>query len=192
MIKTKAMDYAERFEVPEFTCSKGWMDKFAKRHLIKMHRIHGEAGSADIEAIAIDKPSLRETIDKYELRDIYNFDETALFYTAAPRTTISTVGFSGWKDNKKRLTLGFVCNADGSDKWNDIVFIGHARRPNCFSIHQKKQDASAHGFSLYHYNVNAWMTKKIFLTFLRRFDRSMKAQGRNVLLLLDNFSGHDR
>ena len=34
------------------------------------------------------------------------------------------------------------------------------------------------------------MTKSIFHVFLRRFDRSMKAQKRKVLLILDNFSGH--
>ena len=34
------------------------------------------------------------------------------------------------------------------------------------------------------------MTKVIFRHFLRRFDSAMKARSRKVLLLLDNFSGH--
>jgi hypothetical protein len=43
---------------------------------------------------------------------------------------------------------------------------------------------------MYHHNSNAWMTKVLFFSFLRSFDRFMMAQNRKVLLLLDNFSGH--
>ena len=190
LIKLKATLFAERIGIQDFQASHGWMQKFGKRHGIKMNRIHGEAGSADISAMEIDKASIKESIDRFALKDVYNFDETALFYAAPPRSTISRLGFSGWKENKKRLTLGMICNADGTDKWQDILIIGHARRPYCFSKHQKRLEASDHGFNMYHHNSNAWMTKSIFYFFLRRFDRSMKAQNRKVLLLLDNFSGH--
>ncbi|OAD71747.1 Homeodomain-like DNA binding domain-containing transcription factor, partial [Phycomyces blakesleeanus NRRL 1555(-)] len=170
--------------------SQGWMEKFGKRHYIKMNRIHGEAGSTDIESLQIDKAAIKEKIEAYSACDIYNFDETVLFYAAPPRTTISCQKFSGWKENKKWLTVGLLCNADGTDKWSDILMIGHARRPNCFNKNNKKQEAVDHGFSMYHYNSNDWMTRSIFHVFLHRFDRSMKAQNCKVLLILDNFSGH--
>lgn len=152
--------------------------------------MHGEAGSAEMELLDMDKAKLRETIDKYALKDIYNFDETAVFYAAPPRTTISSQGFSGWKDSKKRLTVGILCNADGSDKWFDPFIIGHARRPDCFKKGKTRCEASDHGFLQYWHNTNAWMTKKIFLGILRRFDRAMQHKKRKVLLLLDNFCGH--
>ena len=139
LIKLKATLFAERIGIQDFQASHGWMQKFGKRHGIKMNRIHGEAGSADISAIEIDKASIKESIDRFALKDIYNFDETALFYAAPPRSTISRLGFSGWKENKKRLTLGMICNADGTDKWQDILIIGHARRPYCFSKHRRDQ-----------------------------------------------------
>ncbi|OAD66156.1 Homeodomain-like DNA binding domain-containing transcription factor, partial [Phycomyces blakesleeanus NRRL 1555(-)] len=188
--KTKATIFAERIGVKNFSASQGWMEKFGKRHCIKMNRIHGEAGSTDIESLQIDKAAIKEKIEGYSACDIYNFDETALFYAAPPRTTISHQKFSGWKDNKKRLTVGLLCNADGMDKWSNVLMIGHARRPNCFNKNNKKQEASDHGFSMYHYNSNAWMTRSIFHVFLRCFDHAMKAQKRKVLLILDNFSGH--
>ncbi|OAD77057.1 hypothetical protein PHYBLDRAFT_109684 [Phycomyces blakesleeanus NRRL 1555(-)] len=131
------------------------MKKFGKRHSIKMNRIHGEAGSTDIESLQINKAAIKEKIEGYSACDIYNFDETALFYAAPPRTTISHQKFSGWKDNKKRLTVGLLCNVDGMDKWSDVLMIGHARRPNCFNKNNKKQEASDHEFSMYHYNSNA-------------------------------------
>ncbi|OAD67401.1 Homeodomain-like DNA binding domain-containing transcription factor [Phycomyces blakesleeanus NRRL 1555(-)] len=160
LIKTKATIFAERIGVKNFSASQGWMEKFGKRHCIKMNRIHGEAGSTDIELLQIDKAAIKEKIEGYSARDIYNFDETALFYAAPPRTTISHQKFSGWKDNKKRLT------------------------------NNKKQEASDHGFSMYHYNSNAWMTRSIFHVFLCRFDHAMKAQKHKVLLILNNLSGY--
>ena len=191
MIHQKATDYAERLGIEGFKGSNGWMHRFAMRNSLKMHRIHGEAGSADTTAVDIDKEKIRDIMAKYERQDIYNFDETALFYTAAPRTTIAHGSFSGIKENKKRLTVGLICNADGTDKWLEPLLIGHAKKPDCFknSI-GKRLSAADHGFSLYFNNQNAWMTKVIFQYFLRRFDRSMVAKKRKVLLLLDNFAGH--
>ncbi|OAD79390.1 Homeodomain-like DNA binding domain-containing transcription factor, partial [Phycomyces blakesleeanus NRRL 1555(-)] len=151
--------------------SQGWMEKFGKRHCIKMNRIHGEADSTDIESLQIDKAAIKEKIERYSACDIYNFDETALFYAVPPRTTISHQKFSGWKENKKRLTVGLLCNANGTDKY-------------------KKQEAVDHGFSMYHYNSNTWMTQSIFHVFLCCFDRSMKVQNCKVLLILNNFYGH--
>ncbi|OAD76749.1 hypothetical protein PHYBLDRAFT_109106, partial [Phycomyces blakesleeanus NRRL 1555(-)] len=151
---------------------------------------YGETGSTDIESLQIDKAAIKEKIKAYSTCDIYNFDETALFYAAPSRTTISRQKFSGWKENKKRLTVGLLCNANGTDKWSDILMIGHARRPNCFNKNNKKQEAVDHGFSMYYYNSNVWMTQSIFHVFLCHYDHSMKAQNRKVLLILDNFSGH--
>ncbi|OAD68446.1 Homeodomain-like DNA binding domain-containing transcription factor [Phycomyces blakesleeanus NRRL 1555(-)] len=154
--------------VKDFSASQGWMEKFGKHHCIKMNRIHGEAGSTDIELLQINKAAIKEKIEGYSARDIYNFDETALFYAALPRTTISHHKFSGWKENKKRLTVGFLCNANETDKWSEILIIGHARRPNCFNKNNKKQKTVDHRFSIYHYNT----------------------QNHKALLILDNFSDH--
>ncbi|OAD81104.1 hypothetical protein PHYBLDRAFT_103533, partial [Phycomyces blakesleeanus NRRL 1555(-)] len=126
---------------------------------------HGEAGSTDIESLQIDKAAIKEKIERYSAPDIYNFDETALFYTAPLRTTISHQKFSGWKDKKKHLAVGLLYNADEMYKWSNVLMIGHARRLNCFNKNNKKQEASDHGFSMYHYNSNAWMTRSIFHVF---------------------------
>ncbi|OAD67397.1 Homeodomain-like DNA binding domain-containing transcription factor, partial [Phycomyces blakesleeanus NRRL 1555(-)] len=96
--------------------SQGWMEKFGKRHCIKMDRIYGEAGSTDIELLQIDKTAIKEKIESYSACNIYNFNEAALFYAISPRTTISHQKFSGWKENKKQLTVDFLCNANGTDK----------------------------------------------------------------------------
>ena len=41
---------------------------------------HGEEASVDEDVIATAIPKLRELLEKYDLKDIYNMDETGLFY----------------------------------------------------------------------------------------------------------------
>ncbi|OAD74876.1 hypothetical protein PHYBLDRAFT_111325, partial [Phycomyces blakesleeanus NRRL 1555(-)] len=188
--KTKATIFAERIGVKDFNASQVRMEKFGKCYDIKMNQIHDKAGLTDIELLQIDKTAIKEKIEVYSACDIYKFDETVLFYAAPPRKTISYQKFSGWKGNKKWLTVNLLCNANGTDKWSDILIISHARRQNCFNKNNKKQEAVDHRFFMYHYNNNAWMTRSIFHVFFHHFDHSMKAQNCKVLLILDNFSGH--
>lgn len=189
MIQTKASNFAWQIGINDFKASNGWMHRFAKRNSLKMHHLHGEASSADQSTMEADIDRIASTIERYDKENIFNFDETALFFKAAPRSTIAKKGFAGWKEQKKRITVGLLCNADGSIKWEPLI-IGHAKRPDAFKINGKPRDATDHGFNFYYHNSNAWMTKRIFHTFIRRFDRAMKARQRKVLLLLDNFNGH--
>jgi len=63
---------------------------------------------------------------------------------------------SGKKSNKFRLTLGFACNADGSE-WLPIFFIGKSKQPRCF----KNSSPQQQGF-YYRNNKTAWMTSGLF------------------------------
>ena len=91
----------------------------------------------------------------------------------------------GIKQKKTRLTYAFTVNAEGSDFRKPIV-IGSAWRPRCFA----KRAGTALGFD-YHANAKAWMTMTLFEGWLTAWDAELGAQGRKVLLLLDNFSGHN-
>ncbi|XP_074373781.1 CENP-B homolog protein 2-like [Apium graveolens] len=67
-------------EANSFECSNGWLEKFKQRHAIKSFRRFGESGSVDMEKIESILPSIREELDKWAWKDIYNMDETGLFY----------------------------------------------------------------------------------------------------------------
>lgn len=87
---------------------------FAKKQCLKMYRLlHEEASSTDLDAIQVDMDRVISIIEKYDKKDIFNFDEIAIFYTAPPRTTIAQQGFAGWKQEKCR-TAGLLGNSDGS------------------------------------------------------------------------------
>jgi len=62
--------------------SDGWLAWFKARHNLKNRKQHGEAASADPEAVEQDQQRLQGLITEcgYRLHDIFNMDETGLFY----------------------------------------------------------------------------------------------------------------
>ena len=106
-------------------------------------------------------------IKDYHPDDIYNADETDLFYKAVPSRTYQ------YKDKpsddikvcEKRLSLLFCCNMSGTDKLKPIV-IGNFENPRCF-----KNINKANLTAFYRYNKKAWMTGLIWLECL---DKSNK------------------
>jgi len=63
-----------------FEFSNGWLESFKNRRNIKSYCCFGESGSANMAVIEESLPQIRLTLDQYEQRDIYNMDETGLFY----------------------------------------------------------------------------------------------------------------
>ena len=91
---------------------------------------------------------------------------------------------SGVKGKKIRLTYAFTSNADGSEKLQPFI-IGKAARPRAFN----KQSGAQLGF-YYRNNAKAWMTAHLYQDWIEKWDRKLQAEGRKILLLQDNFSGH--
>jgi hypothetical protein len=63
-----------------FEFSNGWLEAFKNRRDIKSYRRFGEFGSANMAVIEESLPQICLTLDQYEWRNIYNMDETGLFY----------------------------------------------------------------------------------------------------------------
>jgi hypothetical protein len=88
------------------------------------HKISVESTDALLESL----PSL---LGGYEPRDIYNADETGLFFNVLPDRTLAHKAESchGGKYSKNRLTVLLCVNSDGSDKQVPIV-IGKSPKPS--------------------------------------------------------------
>ncbi|CAK4672727.1 unnamed protein product, partial [Aphanomyces euteiches] len=86
---------------------------FQKRHNLRLRTRSDEALSMTNEAIETGRAWLRQVLSEFSLRDTFNFDETALFYRALPKKSISAIANSGFKNDKSRITLGLGANADG-------------------------------------------------------------------------------
>ena len=190
ILKAKAHDIWTR--LPQYSqeqepkWSNGWLDRFKKRHNIKEYKQHGEGASADTtsqEAI-IQMENLRAECEQYALKDRFNMDETGLFWKLQPDRSLATQQTSRGKKSKDRITIALTCNADGSEKLEPWI-IGHSKNPRCLKHIKNRSNLRI----VYEYNKSKWMTGEICERFLRWFDNKM--HGRKVILLLDNFSGHE-
>lgn len=111
--------------IPEF--SAGWLTRFKQRYHIKSRIQHGEAQSVSPDA---DKEMevIREIATLYSENDIYNMDETGLFWRMTPSRGLSTQSQPGVKKIKSRVTLVFCCNASGNNRFRPWI-LGNAKKP---------------------------------------------------------------
>ena len=63
--------------------SHGWLAKWKKRHGVFSVHLHGEAGGAHQQGVARAQRELPDTLSHYRPDDIFNFDETGLYYRQA-------------------------------------------------------------------------------------------------------------
>jgi hypothetical protein len=113
-------------------------------------------------------------LEGYEPRDVYDADETGLFFNVLPERTLAYKGETchGGKHFKDRLTVLLCVNSDGSDKQGPIV-IGKSLKPRCFKEGKKLPIK-------YHANSKAWMATEIFCSFLHSLDTQVGVQKKKV------------
>ncbi len=63
----------------------GWLDSFKKRCGLKEFKRHGEAASANLDDVTADRNRIQKFLakEKYALGDIFNMDETGLFWAVS-------------------------------------------------------------------------------------------------------------
>ncbi|CAI6007974.1 unnamed protein product [Closterium sp. NIES-65] len=140
-----------------------------------------------MQAVTTARLWLPELIKYLEVspKDLFNFDETALFPACQPRKTWANDAPVGGKAAKDRVTVAFLCNADGSQMFRPMV-ISKVRRP---------RDLNENGFDpepyvYWRYNKRGWMTSEIFMAFIESLNATFFAEERQVVLLVDNVSSH--
>ena len=67
--------------------------------------MHGEASSAPLENLGAMREKLRQTLKDFAPENIFNCDETGLFWKMKPSRTISDGPVSGIKQSKDRVTF---------------------------------------------------------------------------------------
>ena len=73
----------------DFKASNGWLEHFKKRFGLRQTRIVGKAGDVPITTIKAWMEWLPETIQGYSADDIWNIDESGLFFKALPDTGLA-------------------------------------------------------------------------------------------------------
>ncbi|XP_017624694.1 CENP-B homolog protein 2-like [Gossypium arboreum] len=185
MIQTKAKDWMRRLiphALSEFNFSIGWLEQFKARRGIKSYRIFGESGSVDLENIEDTLPQIRAKLESFDWKDIYNMDETSLFYRLQADHSLATKQLEGRKKDKERFIVVVCYNGNGSDKVSLWVIGKFAR---CFK-HVNIDNLNCH-YRAKKKSMDDWIA---FSRFCSLFDARMT--GRNVLLIVDNCPAHPK
>ena len=93
-----------------------WVDRWKKRNAIASKKMHGESQSADKNAAADWVQNQLELIrQEFSDDNIFNADETALFWKLMPDRTLAFKGEKcrGGKHSKERLTIPVAASATG-------------------------------------------------------------------------------
>lgn len=123
-------------ECQHFNASRGWIQKFRKRHGVRILKITGEKLSSATNQVA---PFILEFHKKIKDMDLtkdqnYNADETGLYWRLLPDKTLvclSEKNAPGRKVSKERVTFLACCNGSGEHKIRPLV-IGNSANPRAY------------------------------------------------------------
>jgi AcrR family transcriptional regulator len=84
-LKMRALQISLRLGISNFQASNGWFSRWRNRFSVgKSVRLHGEASDVDINAAEKPMNDLREKLRDFKPENIFNMDETGLFFRALP------------------------------------------------------------------------------------------------------------
>lgn len=185
LLKEQSNSFALKLNIKDFKASDGWLQKFKSRHGLSFRKLCGESGTANTTlANEWKERDLKALLTEYAPEDVFNADETGLFFKMLPEKTLTFKGekCSGGKKAKQRISILLAANMNGTQKL-PLLFIGKNLKPRCFRNVNKLPAA-------YHANQNAWMTGYIYEKWLRDLDRQFVLEKRKILLIVDNCSAH--
>nr|XP_034953219.1 tigger transposable element-derived protein 1-like [Zootoca vivipara] len=182
-----------------FKASRGWFERFKTRSGIHSVVRHGEAASSDVPAAEDFATEFLEVVKTqgYLPQQVFNCDETGLFWKRMPKRTFLTqeeTKLPGHKPMKdRRLTLLFCANASGDLKIKPML-VYHSENPRAY----KKQKVNKDQLSvLWRSNAKAWVTRVLFVDWVNlAFGPAVKQYLLDndlllkAVLLMDNAPAH--
>lgn len=198
-LQSAAKKFADRLGVKNFKASDGWLCNFRNRHGLTNHITHGESASAPTSEIEPFKVKLNEIMKDRSLQlcQIYNGDESGIFWRSLPRNTQALrceSNLPGRKMSKDRFSALFCANADGTHKLK-VVVVGKSARPrvlkditNSLPVHYYNSKKAWFNLIIF----EDWFFKK-FIPSVRQFQEehlNIPTDEVKALLILDNAPAH--
>jgi hypothetical protein len=105
MLVEKANEIGKLTNVPEgFKFSSGWLYNWKKRHGVHVTVRHWEAAAADQAGVLLARESVRKVVEGYGEENVYNKDESGLFWRQVP-----TRLYKGRRQVSKRTNSVLQC-----------------------------------------------------------------------------------
>jgi len=183
ILQEKAKYVSHILNIPNFKASNGWLESFRRRHNISFRTLSGESAGMDFQIVQNWKNNLCNILHGYQLTDIWNLDETGLFWRGIPTKSLVVKGdqCKGGKLSKERLTICLLVSSIG-EKFKPLV-IGRSHMPRAFN-----NDLPSG--VIWKSNQKSWMSGALFHGYILQFNLKMGRQQRKVILLLDNATCH--
>ena len=182
MLKKETINIKDLLNNPDlndFKASEGWLDKWKLSYGIRQKQISGE--SFDLSEVTVGSwvEWLRELCKGYQLKDIWNIDESGCFFEALSSKGLAQKGkkCKCGKKSKQRMTVAFFVSADGGKVYKPIV-IWKSKKPRCF---KRTNAASKLKQVSYFADAKSWMQNDIIEKVLKKLNYIMKLENRQYI-----------
>ena len=119
ILRYRAKEIAKGLSGSAFKASNSFLYKWLKLYNISLRKITGEALGVKFSSCwRVKNTILNEIYNEFPLSDIYNVDETGLFYKHLSAYTYHKRGLNyvGYKEDKKLVSILLWCNALVTEK----------------------------------------------------------------------------
>jgi hypothetical protein len=105
ILREKAKIIAAKLNIDYFSASSDRLSRFKDRHGLVFKKLAKESAEVSVKITDAWLESLPSLLEGYEPRDVYNADETGLFFNVLPDRTLAYKGETclGGKHSKDRL-----------------------------------------------------------------------------------------
>ena len=186
ILKCLCSKYFKETGMEETKITMYFLKNFVKRNGLRYITLHGEAASADQSQLQEFKDKLKDRSQNYEMKDIFNIDETALYIkNTKNKSFVIDVDHDNKnvKCEKTRISILVGCNTLGEKL--PLLAIGKSNNPRCFkNINMNKFT------TIYRSSKTSWLTGEIFNEYCEILNAKLISESRKILIILDNFSGH--
>lgn len=94
LIQEKSLEFARELQLADFKASNWWLDNWKRTYFVKGFKVSGEIGGVNSETVWDLKKRIPEIVSGYDKKNIFNCDDTGLYYRAVPDKTLAVKGQS--------------------------------------------------------------------------------------------------
>ncbi|XP_050043596.1 tigger transposable element-derived protein 6-like [Dermacentor andersoni] len=182
IVQQKALNHACLLGIDDFKASVGWLNCFKVLHNIIGKVLCSKSMSADVDG-ALKVSNVAGILGNFTPADIYNANETGLFYEMLPARMLDIKGQRCHGGKQQKMCDGAALHKHGWLRQASSISHWKSAKPHCFK--------GSHSLPVqYKANNKSWTTRAIFTEWVVALDCNMKRQDHKVCLLLDNCSDH--